>query len=811
MSLYEMIPAELKARRQWVGWRFEADPKRPDKPKKVPVDPMTGERGQSNNRGTWADFDMAVRAVERYRLDGIGLMFGDGIFGIDIDHCIDPGTGELSPEAAEIVGTVQSYTEFSPSGTGLHILCAGSLPEGRRRRGNVEMYQAGRFFTVTGRQFGQSWPLSDCTERVRTMHAKYVADPPKQAPAPHPAVDAPVALSVEEILEIAGKSRGSDKFAAFMAGDWEKLRIGDGSQSAADQAFCNLLAFWFGRDESRMDAVFRRSGMMRPKWDERRGGKTYGEKTLERACRDCGEVFEPREKKRTPARTARQEPGIPQDVGARSETDAAADPIEGPGASPPPSGEDGPPTGSTAAIDPMAFTWDDTGNAQRFRVWAAGNARYNAIDGQWMIWDGRRWETDEIGLVKRMADALLDAMHKDKLNHRELAADRKYNKYMAASRSSKGKEAMLKEARHLEGIPILPAELDRPGNVFNAANCMVSLRTGSVRKHDRAAMLSKLGGTAYEAGAKAPHWMNFLGDITCGDKELALYLQRMAGYCLTGSTREQCCFFLYGGGSNGKSTFVDTLALIMGDYAATCQPETVMMRDKNPSARADIARLRGCRMVSTFEPNEGSRLDEGIVKQLTGGDRIVARFLYGKEFEFSPEFKILMATNHKPVIKGTDNGIWRRVRLVPFLAEIGEDRKDKRLPDKLKRELPGILAWAVEGAIGWYREGLPKCALVEDASAEYRTEMDKIQQFCDDCLHQAQARQLQTSTAYQAYRGWCQDVGDRYPVTANRFYGEMKKRFPVRKTKACNVYDNLELTEQGERGVELERRRSGRS
>lgn len=156
-------------------------PKRPDKPKKVPVDPMTGERGQSNNRATWSDFDTAVRAVERYRLDGIGLMFADGVFGIDIDHCIDPGTGELSPQAAEIVDTVQSYTELSPSGTGLHILCLGRLPEGRRRRGNVEMYQAGRFFTVTGREYVKSWPLSDCTGRVQAMHAKYLGADPSTA------------------------------------------------------------------------------------------------------------------------------------------------------------------------------------------------------------------------------------------------------------------------------------------------------------------------------------------------------------------------------------------------------------------------------------------------------------------------------------------------------------------------------------------------------------------------------------------------------------------------------------------------------
>lgn len=323
-----------------------------------------------------------------------------------------------------------------------------------------------------------------------------------------------------EILEIARKSRSGERLEAFLAGDWQRLQIGDGSQSAADQAFCNLLAFWLNRDPARIDAVFRRSGMMRPKWDERRGARTYGEITIGRAVRDCREVYEQRRRSSAPAAAP---PG--------------GDP---PGGETPP--EDASP-GKSEAVDPAAFSWDDTGNAQRFRAWSGGDARYDPIDAQWLIWDGRRWCVDEIGRAKRMADALLAEMRRRMLADEALAGDRRYIRHLAASRSSRGKEAMLREARHLEGIPVLPAELDRPGNVFNAHNCMVSLRTGAVRPHDRGAMLSKLGGTAYEAGARAPRWLQFLDDVAKGDAELKLYLQRMAGYCLTRIDQGTVLFF----------------------------------------------------------------------------------------------------------------------------------------------------------------------------------------------------------------------------------------------------------------------------
>ena len=445
------------------------------------------------------------------------------------------------------------------------------------------------------------------------------------------------------------------------------------------------------------------------------------------------------------------------------------------------------------------YTYDDTGNAQRFRDANAGLIHYNHVDGCWIYWDGVRWASDENGEIKRRADKMLADMAKDLKEMQDDPAYNAYKKHLSRSRSHRGKEGFIAEARHLEGVPVLPSEMDRAGNAFNVRNCLISLKTGRTAEHDKKYMISKLAPVTYDENARCPRWDRFIEEVTCGDKSLQLYLQRMIGYCMTAYTKEQCMFFLYGNGSNGKSVFVDTIAYMLGEYAASCQPETVMMRDRNNTARGDLARLKGARMVVTSEPNDGCRLDEGIVKQMTGGteNKLTARFLYGREFEFSPEFKIVMSTNYKPVIKGTDNGIWRRVRLIPFTAEFTKENRDPQLTEKLRRELPGILNWAIAGAVGWCKEGLPPCAIIDEAGQEYRSEMDRVQQFLDDCTTRSESSSTQASTLYKCYKAWCSEQGDRFPVGSTKFFMELKRRFKSRKTEAYNEYIGIKINDLG--------------
>lgn len=780
--MYEKIPLELKQLPHWVGWKYMQRPGE-DHKRKVPINAMDGQPAKSNDPTTWCDFDTACLGKERFGLDGIGFMFsGDGIFGIDIDHCYDPETQELDPAAAEIIETVQSYTELSPSGTGIHILCKGVLPEGRKRRGAVEMYSTLRYFTVTGNQFGLEYPFSDCTERVAVMHRKYLGEEETAAGTQKAALPMPAGrgtnadMSVDAILRRMFDSKHGQKLQDLYNGSWERYGIGDGSQSSADQAFCNTLAFWCRCDAALMDAIFRRSGLYRQKWDKRRGAKTYGQITIDRAIKDCRDIWEPQERVQRPA------PAVPP---------------------PPQNTSNEVPAIENATVGETGqrryYTYDDTGNALRFRDANAGLIHYNHVDGCWIYWDGVRWASDENGEIKRRADKMLADMAKDLKEMQDDPAYNAYKKHLSRSRSHRGKEGFIAEARHLEGVPVLPSEMDRAGNAFNVRNCLISLKTGKTAEHDKKYMISKLAPVTYDENAKCPRWDRFIEEITCGDKSLQLYLQRMIGYCMTAYTKEQCMFFLYGNGSNGKSVFVDTIAYMLGEYAASCQPETVMMRDRNNTARGDLARLKGARMVVTSEPNDGCRLDEGIVKQMTGGteNKLTARFLYGREFEFSPEFKIVMSTNYKPVIKGTDNGIWRRVRLIPFTAEFTKENRDPQLTEKLRRELPGILNWAIAGAVGWCKEGLPPCAIIDEAGQEYRSEMDRVQQFLDDCTTRSESSSTQASTLYKCYKAWCSEQGDRFPVGSTKFFMELKRRFKSRKTEAYNEYIGIKINDLG--------------
>lgn len=780
--MYEKIPLELKQLSHWVGWKYMQRPGE-DHKRKVPINAMDGQPAKSNDPVTWCDFDTACLGKERFGLDGIGFMFsGDGIFGIDIDHCYDPETRELDPAAAEIIETVQSYTELSPSGTGIHILCKGALPEGRKRRGAVEMYSTLRYFTVTGNQFGLEYPFSDCTERVAVMHRKYLGEEETAAGAQRAALPMPAGrstnadMSVDAVLHRMFDSKHGQKLQDLYNGSWEQYGIGDGSQSSADQAFCNTLAFWCRCDAALMDAIFRRSRLYRQKWDKRRGAKTYGQITIDRAIKDCRDIWEPQERVQRPA------PAVPP---------------------PPQNTFNEVPVMENTTVGETGqrkyYTYDDTGNAQRFRDANAGLIHYNHVDGCWIYWDGVRWASDENGEIKRRADKMLADMAKDLKEMQDDPAYNAYKKHLSRSRSHRGKEGFIAEARHLEGVPVLPSEMDRAGNAFNVRNCLISLKTGRTAEHDKKYMISKLAPVTYDENAKCPRWDRFIEEVTCGDKSLQLYLQRMIGYCMTAYTKEQCMFFLYGNGSNGKSVFVDTIAYMLGEYAASCQPETVMMRDRNNTARGDLARLKGARMVVTSEPNDGCRLDEGIVKQMTGGteNKLTARFLYGREFEFSPEFKIVMSTNYKPVIKGTDNGIWRRVRLIPFTAEFTKENRDPQLTEKLRRELPGILNWAIAGAVGWCKEGLPPCAIIDEAGQEYRSEMDRVQQFLDDCTTRSESSSTQASTLYKCYKAWCSEQGDRFPVGSTKFFMELKRRFKSRKTEAYNEYIGIKINDLG--------------
>lgn len=783
------IPEELKMIPRWVCCTAD----------KLPICPRNGVAASSTDPGTWADYATAAEAVSRLGCRGIGFVLGGGIAGIDIDHCINPETGVVEDTALAIVEAMQSYTEISPSGTGLHILWRGTKAGPSCRKAlapgmGLEMYDGGRYFTVTGR----SWhdpplPLAERTAEAAMVYHKYL-DKPK--PAASTAAQAlPVqsrpagALQDAEILEKAKQAKGGEKLAALLAGDWQPYAP---SRSEADLALCNLLAFWLGADKARMDAAFRASGLYRKKWDERRGADTYGNLTLARALADCQEIYDP-----TPVT-------LPATSGEETEAEVA-DLLRSMGIAPEKTPA-APPTPTAPAPGRKTYSLDDTGNARRFRDLYGDWVRYNYTQGCWMIWTGQVWRRDETAAIKQLCDEMLDGMEKGLFGIHDPQQAAALRKFIQKSRGSHAKDNLLKEAQHLTGVPATDNDFDKARGVFNVGNGILRLRDGTLHPHNRTRLITRLAGTSYDPKASAPVWQAFLDSVTGGDTQLQHYLQCMVGYMLTGSTREQCIFFLFGDGSNGKSTFLDVLADLMGTYAMNAQSETITARRQSDSPRADIARLKGARLVTISECPADVWLDEAIVKQLTGGDTVTARYLYGREFEFKPEFKLIMATNYKPRIRGTDSGIWRRIRLVPFTQTIPEDKQDLQLPEKLQAELPGILNWALVGLHQWMqasaggkRRGLPRCAAVDNATAEYRGEQDRLKQFLEDCTEPAPGYTVQAGILYQVYRRWCEENGERYPLTGNKFGREVAKVMQRTKTRANFAYQDVRLTDEGNR------------
>ena len=306
------------------------------------------------------------------------------------------------------------------------------------------------------------------------------------------------------------------------------------------------------------------------------------------------------------------------------------------------------------------------------------------------------------------------------------------------------------------------SEFDTDPYLFNTAGNTINLRKNcDVCEPNRNDLCTKKSNFEYDKAADCPTWKHFLMQIMNQDTELIHYVQKAMGYALTGDVSEQCIFILWGSGANGKSTFLNTLQSLFGDYACSTGVETFMKRTSDQSN--DLARLCGKRLVTTSETEQGKALSESLVKQITGEDKLTARFLYGEYFSFYPTFKIFMATNHKPRIKGGDYGIWRRIKLIPFTVTIPKEQRDKHLSDKLAKENAGILNWLLEGYCNWKKEGLDDPASVRSATEEYMEDMDTVGTFLKDCytVDATGTFRVKNQDMYATYMKWCNANSER--------------------------------------------------
>jgi putative DNA primase/helicase len=310
--------------------------------------------------------------------------------------------------------------------------------------------------------------------------------------------------------------------------------------------------------------------------------------------------------------------------------------------------------------------------------------------------------------------------------------------------------------------------LDRDPWLLNVENGTIDLRTGELLPHRQEDKITKIANVRYDQNADCPQWKQFVREIMGYKGDLITFLQTAAGWAVSGDISEQSMFILYGTGANGKSTFLNVIMRILGDYAISTYPETFMKRSSD-SLTNDIARLRGTRFVTTTETEQGKQLSEHLIKQATGNDQMTARFLYGEHFNFLPTFKIFMASNHKPVIKGTDHGIWRRIKLIPFTTTITDEKMDRQLEQKLMEEKSGILNWLIEGLLRWQKEGLNTPSIVLNATDEYRGEMDVIGNFIKERCVQKTGTMIRARELFRVYQEWCDENNEL--ATSERMFG----------------------------------------
>ncbi|AIC95407.1 phage/plasmid primase, P4 family [Shouchella lehensis] len=745
------IPQELRDFPQWIVWRKET---RKGKTTKVPYK-ADGRHAKANDKQDWTSFDDAVKAYETGKFDGIGFMFSkdDPFVGVDLDHCIEDGA--YTDVARDIVDQLDSYTEFSPSGDGLHIIVKGKLPLRGPATGKknaelgIEVYRHGRYFTFTGNVV-QSKPVSERTESLKVMFKKYLE--PKEIEK----LSSPPPQRRKNISDLSERDLWEKMFNSKRGQEIKSLFDGsliNNDHSSSDLALCNYLAFWTDRDSNKMDSMFRDSGLMRDKWDRQANsdGTTYGQLTISNAASQC------------PSTISDFTPPKPYEVFFPQKEDQ-----------------------QFKKRKPF-FKLTELGNAERI-VYEHGKDIKYCPEREWLIWDNKRWVEDSKKLIETITAKTLRAIYKDADETENEGIAKKLNEWAQKCERRSVRINSILDARPM--VSVTNDELDKHPLLFNVRNGVIDLKTGKLINHDRDYLFTKIADIDYDKNAKCPNWNNFLESIFQDDQgnvdhELIRFMQKAIGYTLTGDISEQQMFFLFGTGRNGKSTFINTIQRILGAYGKQTNSDTFIRKKNDSGINNDIARLDKARFVSAVESEEGQQLSESLVKQITGGERMMARFMRQEFFEFTPEFKVFFTTNHPPVIRGADEGIWRRICQIPFKVTIPKDKIDRRLPQKLEAEMPGILAWAVEGCLLWQREGLEHPPSIKKATQAYREDMDIMGPFIAEKCIVAEKAQAEAKELYKEYQDFCYSNGE-FELKNRAFYRLLESRGFKKKKGAKN-------------------------
>ena len=424
--------------------------------------------------------------------------------------------------------------------------------------------------------------------------------------------------------------------------------------------------------------------------------------------------------------------------------------------------------------DMVRFHRTDAGNAELFTKLFGENLRYDHTSKRWLLWQKNWWAEDPTETIMLLAKQSARWRGQQAWTIEDPDECEKQYKWAIRSETRSRLEATLKLAQSERPIADSGRDWDSDPMLLGVTNGVVDLRTGKLRSGKRSDLITMHIDLAFDDKASCPKWHKFLQDIFGGDKQLIEFVQRSVGYCLTGDTSEQVLFMCYGTGANGKSTFLDVLRSVLGPYAYNL-PFSAFELKARSSIPNEIAALKGKRFVTAIETNESVELNEGRIKALTGSDPITARFLYQEFFTFEPRGKFWLAFNHKPKVSDDSPGFWRRVTLIPFMQQFSENTRDPELMKKLKAEAPGILNWAIEGALKWRSQGLRAPEIVVTASERYRCDSDSVGEFLDDQCNANPTGQVTAAAMRDEYVRWAQ-ANDEHPLDRKSFSQKLETR-----------------------------------
>ncbi len=813
----------------WVGFKIvKRDNGKTTKP---PFNPLNGQMAKPNDPNTWGSYNQALAAVKQYGFDGIGFMFYPktiNLVGIDLDHCLD-SNGQLSEFAQKVIAMVPGYWEVSPSEQGLHCFVLGNIPTGQRKHTKLgfEIYQEGRYFTVTGKQWpGTANELTDQTTQLYTLHKMVFSKP--ESPKPKREVNSKHKRGVdshEDILNKAKNATNGAKFQTLWQGNWQ----GYGSQSEADLALCSMLAYWSNSDKQAIDTLFRQSGLMRDKWEE----SNYAESTITQAIENCQDynngiqntIIAPKQNGHDPV-SQYITTAPPQNIPNQNGHDPTSQPqisridqratekiaIRGRHVT-------NIPDLQNKDIEYLTYgeEADEDGIAHAVINWYCPKYDKEFLYTNhmgWLYWTGTHWEKEDAqfmvsqAIITTIRARRLAAMMKDY----ELGI-KLFNVRNAMVNST---EAML---RNLCKANI--NDFDQSLDQLNCANGVINLRTSELIPHHYSQRFTYCVKIPYNPKADTTMWLKHFYNVFIPEHitqnnagideytDLIVYVTAMLGYSLTGRTNEEVMFYIHGKSRSGKDTLLQGVRELIGKPLSQGIPFNTLTRKREGNDQNfDMAPLRPCCFLVASETDNTSKsvINSNVVKSITSYKTLMNAAFKGKDhFTFEPKFKIWVSSNYAIQANADDEALWSRLRILES-ANCFLGREDTRLKDKLMspEALEGLLRLLVEGAKHWYTfydkgQKFPTPHLVNQSTLANRQENDTLGQFIEECCTIGENCKVIGTVFLRAYTDWCNDNGFTPKMAKSLGVSMRAKGFEYKPAR----YDNIEIVKKSWIGISL--------